>query len=411
MLTTALHRILGLGPGPLTIEMVDEAVLQQLPEGDELEFKSELPPAKGAATTDFPKDLAAMANANGGVIIYGVAETDKRASARIDTGELTETHERSLRSVAMTAVTPPLYGLSVHRLGESSAGGAAVALVVPPSADGPHLIYRNDYFGAPLRVDADTKWMREAEVARMYRARFDEQRRHFDALDALYDETCSRRPRQDRAWFVGAAVPRHKKVGPPPAREVAAKMFERAQSKSSAYLLDGSPHFGPLGEVEWSNPRPGLRRWTAVPTRPGAVTEAWANFHHDGSVSLTYSMGGQRMSADTSFDDEQFFSETLESGVADFMAMLRIADESAEYDISIGVEWDSARPLLIWTKDDSNYPFSDKSIPLSTYVRVESTVVTAAATEDFQRQVYDIAQDCINQGGLTIVRSIREPSA
>jgi Schlafen, AlbA_2 len=96
---TALHRLLGRPPGPLTDEMIDEAVSQGVAETDDLDCKSSLPPASGLPQTDFPKDIAAMANSGGGVIAYGVTEQGKQATGRTDTGELTEGHERSLRSV------------------------------------------------------------------------------------------------------------------------------------------------------------------------------------------------------------------------------------------------------------------------------------------------------------------------
>ena len=62
---TALHRSLGIGPGPLTDELLDAAVAAGVTETDDLDWKSELPPAKGLPLTDFPKDVAAMANSGG----------------------------------------------------------------------------------------------------------------------------------------------------------------------------------------------------------------------------------------------------------------------------------------------------------------------------------------------------------
>jgi hypothetical protein len=78
-------------------------------------------------------------------------------------GELTENHERTLRSAAVTAISPPVFGLDIVELGGE--GNRCVAVAVPASVDGPHLIYRNDFFGAPIRNDADTVWMKEREVA------------------------------------------------------------------------------------------------------------------------------------------------------------------------------------------------------------------------------------------------------
>ena len=181
---TALHRALGLAPGPLTDELLDAAVSGGVAETNDLDWKSELPPAKGLPQTDFPKDIAAMANSGGGVIVYGVRESQKAATERVDVGELDEAYERSLRSAAITAISPPVFGLNVHRLGTE--GNRAVVVEVPASLDGPHLIYKNDYFAAPVRNDSDTVWMKERQIEAMYRARFEERRHATEALDVLY---------------------------------------------------------------------------------------------------------------------------------------------------------------------------------------------------------------------------------
>ena len=87
MTFTALHRALGVAPGPLTDELLDAAVSSGVVETNDLDWKSELPPAKGLSQTDFPKDVAAMANSGGGVIVFGVRESQKAATGRVDVGE------------------------------------------------------------------------------------------------------------------------------------------------------------------------------------------------------------------------------------------------------------------------------------------------------------------------------------
>jgi hypothetical protein len=144
---TALHRAVGAAPGPLTDELLDAAVAAGVTEASDLDWKSELPPARGLPQTDFPKDVAAMANSGGGVIVYGVKESQKAATGRADAGECDEAYERSLRSAAVTAISPPVFGLNVHRLGAGRK--RAVVVEVPASIDGPHLIYRH-------RVDEGT---------------------------------------------------------------------------------------------------------------------------------------------------------------------------------------------------------------------------------------------------------------
>ena len=117
---TPLHRALGQAPSPLTDEILDAAVAAGVTETDDLDWKSELPPIKSLSQTDVPKDIAAMANSGGGMIIYGVEENQKAATGRKDTGEFSEIHERAYRSVAVTAISPPVFGLGIHRLGRTA---------------------------------------------------------------------------------------------------------------------------------------------------------------------------------------------------------------------------------------------------------------------------------------------------
>lgn len=98
MLLTGLQRALGASPGPTTSEMVRRAVAEGVTETDDLDWKGELPPAEDLPQTDFPKDVAAMANADGGIIVFGVNEAEKAATQRLDVGGLSEAHERALRS-------------------------------------------------------------------------------------------------------------------------------------------------------------------------------------------------------------------------------------------------------------------------------------------------------------------------
>lgn len=81
---TFLHRLLGLDLGPFIEATIDDAVANMLAEPDDLDFKSALPGTSGLNNTDFPKNIAAMANSGGGVIVYGISEQDKKADARFD---------------------------------------------------------------------------------------------------------------------------------------------------------------------------------------------------------------------------------------------------------------------------------------------------------------------------------------
>lgn len=146
---SALHRALGLERSPFTSEMLDDAIAQGIEEGDLLDWKQELPPEKALAASDFPKDVAAMANSGGGVIVYGVAEHQRAACGRVDMGQaVDEGYERTLRRVAVSNIHPPVFGLGVHPFGAEPE--RALIVSVPASVDGPHLMHHGVYFGAPV---------------------------------------------------------------------------------------------------------------------------------------------------------------------------------------------------------------------------------------------------------------------
>lgn len=407
---TELHRALGVAPGPITDELLNNAVAAGVVETDALDWKSELPPPKELRQTDFPKDIAAMANSGGGLIVYGVRENQKAAVERVDVGELDEGHERSLRSVAITAVTPPVFGLNVHRVGPE--GRRAVIIEVPASVDGPHLIFKNDYFAAPVRNDSDTVWMKERQIETMYRARFEERRHATEVLSALFSEAAAGRNTNTRSWLIAVAHPRLPRFRERLTRDAAREVLSKANDLGLVYAGRGGVH--PLESVDRLNPRPGLRRWVAANTATSDNAmwrEAWASIHDDGSVTLAAAVGAHRQQ-EGHFEGWQVESSAVECAIADFMALLRTTADTTgndEYDVRIGIVWTGEIPLMILTKDHHGFPYDGVSTPLHHYTPVETTVNANEPDLDYFWHVRDLAQDCVNQGGISNVRMISPP--
>ncbi|MFF5576002.1 AlbA family DNA-binding domain-containing protein [Streptomyces luteogriseus] len=409
---TALHRAVGATPGPLTDDLLDAAVTAGTTETNDLDWKGELPPAKGLTQTDFPKDVAAMANSGGGVIVYGVLESQKAATGRVDVGEFDEAYERSLRSAAITAISPPVFGLNVHRL--EAEGKRAIVVEVPASVDGPHLIYRNDYFGAPVRNDSDTVWMKERQIEVMYRARFEERRHASEALDALFGEASAGRDSDKRAWLIAVAHPRIPVFRERMTRDRARYVFATTETLALSYAGREGVH--PLENVDRTNPRPGLRRWVAVSMATGdwsSWKEAWMSIYHDGSVTLAAAVGGHRSGADSYFEGWEVESSAIECAIADVMALMRATAEvtdNQEYDVRVGIEWAGQEPLTILSRDQLGYTYDGASTPLYRYTPIETTVNAVEPASDYHWHVYDLAQDCVNQGGISDVLIIRPPA-
>lgn len=409
---TALHQATGREPGPITEDLLEEAVAAGVEESDALDWKRELPGEKSLRDSDFAKDIAAMANSGGGVIVFGVAEEQRAASGRIDCGQdVTETYERTMRRIASSGIQPPVTGLGIHRFGEEPR--RAVILVVPASVEGPHLVYRGTYFGAPIRNHADTDWMSERQLEASYRARFDARLAADRALADLYGQIATGRA-VERAWMFGVARPRvaagyRGRLSRDDARSVVQDAFQLAPM----YADTNGRH--PIEDVNKENPRPGLRRWVAPTTAERASSawkEAWATVHDDGSVTLAAAVGAapNRDGHDPAW---LVHAGRAERFVGDLMALLRASSNlrgTEEYEVKIGVEWPGEQPLVIQTTDQFGLPLPEVSVPLARYVPVMASVRTDVGTDGFKAQIWDLASDVVNQGGIQYLKAIEPPA-
>lgn len=136
------------------------------------------------------------------------------------------------------------------------------------------------------------------------------------------------------------------------------------------------------------------------------------SLHHDGSVTVAAAVGGHRMSSDGYFEGWQVESSAVECAIADLMALIRTTAEATdndEYNVRIGIEWTGEQPLTILTKDNQGFTYEGVSIPLHRYTPVETTVNAVEPALDYYWHVHDLAQDCVNQGGVSNVLMIRPP--
>jgi hypothetical protein len=410
MLFTALHRLLGRLPGPITDDMIDDAVTNGLVETDDLDWKRKLIQVKDLPLSDFPKDVAAMANRGGGLLVYGVEEADKKATGRIDVGSFDERYEAALLSAAVTAISPPVFNLRVHWVGGT--GNQVMVVVIPATSDVPHLIYKGEYFAAPIRNDASTVWMKERQVEALYRARFEERRHSTETLGNLYDDAALNWATPSRAWLIAVAHPQLPSTATKrPDRHDARAVFAAAKKNTLLYSGRGGGH--PIEAVDHDNPRPGLRRWVA-PNKSIADAgkdEAWMAVHHDGSVTQGAAIGGQR-TRDGHLEQHQIDSAAIEIAVSDFMGLIRATSEKvglSSYEVRVGIEWIGSTPLNIQNVDSSGHLFAYNSTPLAKYTSITRTVFADSAPLDFYWQVHDLAEDCINQGGISDVIMITPP--
>ncbi|GAB6855984.1 AlbA family DNA-binding domain-containing protein [Microbacterium xylanilyticum] len=402
MLHTPLHRLLGENPGPITDQMINDAVAQGIPEGDQLDWKRGLPPEKDFRDSHV-KDIAAFANADGGIIVFGVTDTGAKASGRHDAGELNEGYERTIRQVCMSAITPPVFGVEAIAIPAAEGSPRAVALVIPASTDGPHLIFRDDRFGAPLRTGADTIWMKEPQIESAYRARFDGARRSELALQQIYEDMVAAVTPTAAAVLVGAARPRRPQYHAG-RRDTATPIADRA-TLLARWWLSGLGEYGPLEHIDIYPDRPTLGGLYMPPKAAGDTREAHAVVLDDGSVGLSWRAGGHpHEKTNEPYAAHQIPPLAVEAFAATLLALVRTVAEDAhsgDYEVMLGVEMAGSTGRTPEFHIRNAAPPSGVHRPLNPQFRPVRIIADPATNDhDFIQAPIDLATLALNQVGI-----------
>lgn len=289
MAYTSLHRSVGAQPGRVTVGMLDQAAAIGLGEAEDLDWKLDADEVKD--NREHAKDFAALANAQGGIIVTGVAENgtggadtvvgveDPRARALAD----------RFRGIANSMVRPFIPAFTVYTVPLPSAPGRSVVVVqVPRSPESPHLVpWDKDSWRYPKRVGADTVWLGESEMEAAYRRRFAARR---DAEARLEELAARLEPHlageARRVWVVVTAV-----CSVPAPYDTAPVIDTRSADPGMTEI------FRALAESQDASflrhrltqlaPRVGLRRAVFTESRPytGQCDRAYIELHHDGSFA------------------------------------------------------------------------------------------------------------------------------
>ncbi|WP_237539756.1 MULTISPECIES: ATP-binding protein [unclassified Streptomyces] len=280
--------------------MVTTAVADKLAESDDLDWKEALPSfaPKPGIWNEFAKDVAAMANTRGGLLVYGVSDQIELVGV-----DLAAADKRQMLSAVRNGIQPYISGVNFIELPAPDGSGPDVLIIdVPSSEMAPHFQYGREQkdkdratFNAPYRINDDTFYMTEHQVARVYRERFARQ----DAADALVQallretaEVVLSESEGTPAWLVIAARPARPvlRMVPAPtraeAKDVLLKAVETAARVKEAFV-------GPavLSNVLANDMRVGLRRWVdsnfLVPERRSSGRGTMVELHHDGTITVS----------------------------------------------------------------------------------------------------------------------------
>lgn len=210
MAYASLHRSVGSPPGPVTAEMLVQAVAIGLGEAEDLGWKQDADDVKD--NRENAKDFASLANSRGGIIVTGVKEdgADHADELLGVEDERAKSLVTKFRSVATSLVRPFIPAFKVYSVPlPASPGRSAVVVEVPRSPEAPHLVVVDkESMRYPKRIGTDTAWLGESELEAAYERRFALRQDAQTHLERLYDELRRRAllPGPNRVWVVVTAV-------------------------------------------------------------------------------------------------------------------------------------------------------------------------------------------------------------
>lgn len=397
MAFTPLHRALGLPPSELAFTMLRSAIERQVTEKGDLDWKERLPDSRNPkAPEEFAKDVAAMVNGGGGMIVYGVAE-DRASSAAKDIVPVevwTDAIERKLRGWAYSLIQPPVHGLEFIPLVDQNDGSLAVILSVPASLEMPHLAMKDDAFRAPRRYGAQTVFMSERDIEQAYRARFEDRRNNTRDLADLLDQT--RSGLSDGTVLAAAARP----TNPRPA--YAGRISREDAGSILASLVHGNPYLKGRDGLDYvdSNARAGYRKWRSLGGHGGQAS-AVVEIHDDGSVSVAY----QALVKGKGFEPNDVHARDAQQLSAHIVHLARATaerlDMTSDFEISLLIRTGGDLPIFIRTFEKGVDHLRDRDHLTGIHRFQPVTGILAANIRDDEalETVRGLALDIVNQGG------------
>jgi schlafen family protein len=415
-----LHEYLGRPPGPITFDMVRRCIDGKLAEADDLDWKAHLPDARNLhMNAEFAKDVAAMANTRGGVIIYGV--TDQVEFSGIDSAVA---NPQQYAQWVRNLVQPYLSGLELYPLLSDDGSKAVLVVDVPASELAPHCVAFVDVRDkqkaeeqrasvTPYRDGPHTAWMAEHQIARAYAERMTRAAEWQQAFDELRDwtaESFEGRGGPGTAWLIitGRPVRPVPRAAPRLDREAAKLMVDSACNNPVAT-------YEPVVQVlrllagGRSDVTVGLDSWViANRAREGtqSAREARVELHHDGSFVLAVNLS-QRTLRDWSQRPPAAAVvnvDVVEQACVDLEAMvlqvLRAGRIDSPMRVQISVASEGNQPLRCATRDFGDYNLPERIPPLPRLLPI-TVEITAGATEEHTKPAaVELAAGVLNQFGL-----------
>jgi hypothetical protein len=185
-----LHRLtsrLGAELTDLTPAHLQSLCDLRLSEDSDVDFKSmDSYTTSGADGLDeLAKDVTALANARGGLIIIGITEDSQGCAESLSEVEVSDKKIGQMSNGLRARVVPYLPDVWIHNLETAAGSGKGYVLIaVPGSAIAPHAVRMTTrpQYSFARRLGRTTAWLEESEIAALYRDRFRLAEEHRDKV-------------------------------------------------------------------------------------------------------------------------------------------------------------------------------------------------------------------------------------
>lgn len=430
---TPIHRALGLEPGNLTMNDINQVIAEKVEETADLDWKESVYDNRDPNwSEEAAKDIAAMANSGGGWIVFGIGDDRKNnAASSVNPIQWAAGNERKILNVAYSKIGPPVVGVEFFKIpcGENPNEGYVVLMHVPDSADAPHFARKgDDAFRAPRRNGSHTVFMTDRDIERGFRERFQRGVEQEKTLQGYFEQAAEALNPEEGVFLAIAAVPVTTKISAGSVDRGTA--IQHTNPWAYSYFMTSflgnypkDPKVSTNGLFMWGGGDivKGMRRWV-LRNAAQATAKYCKHLHDDGTLTGGYCLKRVRGTQSTS---EQYLageinrcnSFNVEKALIDFFSLLREhAQErsvSGGFRIRVGLVGDANSPIVLRNHDKFtwNLMLQSEPEPIKRFQPVSTFIDPLAPIEDILPPLRTLALDIVNQGGIQNLQVIaREES-
>ncbi|MBL7487793.1 ATP-binding protein [Frankia sp. AgB1.9] len=228
-----LERLFGASLDQISHAQLVSALEAEISEAIDLDFKEAYSDPK-----DLASDVAALANAVGGLLVYGVAEIETRATAWPGVTLYEGVQEKAEQIITDRVVPFPDFEVRPVRDPDRPDRGFML-IAVAPSPMAPHAVRSGAALDYPQRVGATTTHLSEHEVVAAYRARFAGFATAKQELGWLEGETTDELLREDGPYVIVSLLPDRRVDGRVDAAGLSAFRSDLEADKSPLIFQNG----------------------------------------------------------------------------------------------------------------------------------------------------------------------------